>query len=325
MYQSKLNLLETEKAIKFIKDEFERRLARKLNLVRISSPVVVSKESGINDYLNGYEKPVAFHYQGEELEIIQSLAKWKRMALKRYGFKIGQGLYADMNAIRKDEIIDSIHSIYVDQWDWEKIITRKQRTKEYLFKTVKVIYSVIQKMERIVNRRYPTLFFKLPDEITFIDSQELEDRFPELTSREREYQVTKECKAVFVTRVGGRLRSGEIHDGRSPDYDDWDLNGDLLLYDAVNGAVLEVSSMGIRVDEVSLVAQLKERNALDRLQYPYHQALLNGQLPLTIGGGIGQSRICQFLLEKKHIGEVQASYWPPEMLAALEQENIIVL
>ena len=325
MYQSKLNLLETEKAIKLIKDEFERRLATKLNLIRISSPVVVSKESGINDYLNGYEKPVAFHYQGEELEIIQSLAKWKRMALKRYGFKIGQGLYADMNAIRKDEIIDNIHSIYVDQWDWEKIITRKQRTKEYLFKTVKVIYSVIQKMERIVNRRYPTLFFKLPDEITFIDSQELEDRFPQLTSREREYQVTKECKAVFVTRVGGRLRSGEIHDGRSPDYDDWDLNGDLLLYDAVNGAVLEVSSMGIRVDEVSLVAQLKERNALDRLQYPYHQALLNGQLPLTIGGGIGQSRICQFLLEKKHIGEVQASYWPPEMLAALEQENIIVL
>ena len=325
MYQSKLNLLETEKAIKFIKDEFERRLATKLNLIRISSPVVVSKESGINDYLNGYEKPVAFHYQGEELEIIQSLAKWKRMALKRYGFKIGQGLYADMNAIRKDEIIDSIHSIYVDQWDWEKIITRKQRTKEYLFKTVKVIYSVIQKMERIVNRRYPTLFFKLPDEITFIDSQELEDRFPQLTSREREYQVTKECKAVFVTRVGSLLNSGVIHDGRSPDYDDWNLNGDLLLYDAVNGAVLEVSSMGIRVDEVSLVAQLKERNALDRLQYPYHQALLNGQLPLTIGGGIGQSRICQFLLEKKHIGEVQASYWPPEMLAALEQENIIVL
>ena len=325
MYQSKLNLLETEKAIKLIKDEFERRLATKLNLIRISSPVVVSKESGINDYLNGYEKPVAFHYQGEELEIIQSLAKWKRMALKRYGFKIGQGLYADMNAFRKDEIVDSIHSIYVDQWDWEKIITRKQRTKEYLFKTVKVIYSVIQKMERIVNRRYPTLLFKLPDEITFIDSQELEDRFPQLTSREREYQVTKECKAVFVTRVGGRLRSGEIHDGRSPDYDDWDLNGDLLLYDAVNGAVLEVSSMGIRVDEVSLVAQLKERNALDRLQYPYHQALLNGQLPLTIGGGIGQSRMCQFLLEKKHIGEVQASYWPPEMLAALEQENIIVL
>lgn len=325
MYQSKLNLLETEKAIKFIKDEFERRLATKLNLIRISSPVVVSKESGINDYLNGYEKPVAFHYQGEELEIIQSLAKWKRMALKRYGFKIGQGLYADMNAIRKDEIIDSIHSIYVDQWDWEKIITRKQRTKEYLFKTVKVIYSVIQKMERIVNRRYPTLFFKLPDGITFIDSQELEDRFPELTSREREYQVTKECKAVFVTRVGGLLNSGVIHDGRSPDYDDWNLNGDLLLYDAVNGAVLEVSSMGIRVDEVSLVAQLKERNALDRLQYPYHQALLNGQLPLTIGGGIGQSRMCQFLLEKKHIGEVQASYWPPEMLAALEQENIIVL
>ncbi|MDY0345192.1 MAG: aspartate--ammonia ligase [Bacilli bacterium] len=325
MYQSKLNLIETEIAIKFIKDEFERKLAKALNLIRVSSPVIVSKASGINDYLNGYEKPVSFSYENEELEIIQSLAKWKRMALKRYGFKIGRGLYADMNAIRKDEIVDSIHSIYVDQWDWEKIISSEQRTKDYLFDIVDIIYDVLKKMEKATRHRYPSLQRKLPKSIYCIDTQELENRFPDLSSKERELRIVKEHKAVFVFRIGGLLKSKTIHDGRSPDYDDWNLNGDILLYDALNNAVLEVSSMGIRVDEHSLVEQLKERNALDRLQYPYHQALLNKQLPLTIGGGIGQSRICQFFLEKKHIGEVQASYWPQDILDELKKESIIVL
>lgn len=325
MYQSELSLLETEIAIKLIKDEFEKRLAKALNLVRISSPVVVSKASGINDYLNGYEKPVSFSYLNEELEIIQSLAKWKRMALKRYGFKLGQGLYADMNAIRKDEVVDHIHSIYVDQWDWEKIIAKSQRNKDYLFTTVEKIYQVLLKMEKVVNLRYRGLSCKLPSQITFIDSQELEDHYPHLSSKEREYQATKNAKAVFVFRVGGKLRSGAIHDGRSPDYDDWNLNGDILLYDAVSDAVLEVSSMGIRVDGATMQKQLAERKALDRLQFPYHQAILHDRLPLTIGGGIGQSRICQFLLEKKHIGEVQASFWPQDMIDLLERENIILL
>lgn len=325
MYLSKLNLLETEIAIKFIKDEFERKLAKALHLVRISSPVVVSKKSGINDYLNGFEKPVSFTYQNEELEIVQSLAKWKRMALKRYGFKLGQGLYADMNAIRKDEVVDNIHSIYVDQWDWEKIISSKQRNKDYLFTTINKIYHVLRMLEKAVNRRYSTLLNKLPPQIAFFDSQDLEDRFPHLTSKDREYLVTKEAKAAFIFRIGGRLKSGAIHDGRSPDYDDWNLNGDILLYDAVNDAVLEVSSMGIRVDAETMVNQLKEREAIERLQFPYHQAIIQSQLPLTIGGGIGQSRTCQFLLEKKHIGEVQASYWPPETIDRLERDNIILL
>jgi len=325
MYQSKLSLLETEKAIKFIKDEFEHRLAKRLNLIRISSPLIVSKDSGINDYLNGFETPVGFTYRGVKMEIVQSLAKWKRMALKRYGFKLGQGLYADMNAIRQDETVDAFHSLYVDQWDWEKIIKAKQRNKEYLFSIVNKIYKVLCNMEKAVNRRYAKLQNKLPEEIHFIDSQSLEDLYPELDAKRREYEIVKQHRAVFIFRIGGLLNSGISHDGRSPDYDDWNLNGDILLYDAINDAVNEVSSMGIRVDEVSLIKQLEERNALERRQYPYHQAIINKQLPLTIGGGIGQSRICQFLLEKKHIGEVQASYWPNGMSADLEKENIILL
>ncbi|MFA5421800.1 MAG: aspartate--ammonia ligase [Bacilli bacterium] len=325
MYQSKLSLLETEKAIKFIKDEFERRLAEKLNLIRISSPLVVSKTSGINDYLNGFEQPVSFSYRGARLEIVQSLAKWKRMALKRYGFKVGQGLYADMNAIRQDEVVDSCHSIYVDQWDWEKIIAAKQRNMDYLLRVVSEIYEVLLAMEKSINKQYYILKRKLPEKVRFIDSQELEDLWPHLDSRARELNIVKEHRAVFVCRIGGLLKSGALHDGRSPDYDDWNLNGDLLLFDEINDAVLEISSMGIRVDGASLIKQLEARNALDRLQYPYHQALLKGQLPLTIGGGIGQSRLCQFFLEKKHIGEVQASYWPEDVLADLDEQNIIVL
>ncbi|MFA5480883.1 MAG: aspartate--ammonia ligase [Bacilli bacterium] len=325
MYKSKLNLMETEIAIKYIKDEFERRLARKLNLVRVSAPLIVSKESGINDYLNGFEQPVAFLYQGADIEIVQSLAKWKRMALKRYGFRKGQGLYTDMNAIRKDEIVDCHHSLYVDQWDWEKIIGVENRTKEYLFKVVNNIFDVLRVMEKNSRRLFPSLDKKLPKNLFIIDSQELENRYPDMTSREREFQIVKQHKAVFIHRIGGKLSSGKIHDGRSPDYDDWELNGDILLFDQINGAALEICSMGIRVDAVSLLEQLAERNALDRLVYPYHQAIIEKALPLTIGGGIGQSRICQFFLEKKHIGEVQASYWPDEMAEALEKENVKLL
>lgn len=325
MYHSKLSLLETEIAIKLIKDEFERRLAKKLNLVRVSSPVVVSQKSGINDYLNGSETPVSFTYRGEKLEIVQSLAKWKRMALKRYGFKRGQGLYADMNAIRQDEAVDEFHSLYVDQWDWEKIITAKQRNKEYLFFVVRKIYEVLLNMEKVVNRAYKKMLKKLPEEIFFMDSQDLENQYSGMDAKKREYEIVKKHKAVFIFRIGGLLKSGLSHDGRSPDYDDWNLNGDILLYDAVNDAVNEVSSMGIRVDNISLLKQLEERNALDRLKFPYHQALIKNELPLTIGGGLGQSRICQFLLEKKHIGEVQSSYWPNGMARELEEENIIVL
>ena len=325
MYHSKLSLLETEIAIKLIKDEFERRLAKKLNLVRVSSPVVVSQKSGINDYLNGSETPVSFTYRGEKLEIVQSLAKWKRMALKRYGFKRGQGLYADMNAIRQDEVVDEFHSLYVDQWDWEKIITAKQRNKEYLFSVVRKIYEVLLSMEKVINRTFKKMLKKLPEEIFTIDSQDLENEYKGLDAKKREYEIVKKHKAVFIFRIGGLLKSGLSHDGRSPDYDDWNLNGDILLYDAVNDAVNEVSSMGIRVDNISLLKQLEERNAIDRLKFPYHQALIKNELPLTIGGGLGQSRICQFLLEKKHIGEVQSSYWPNGTARELEEENIIVL
>lgn len=325
MYQSKLSLLDTELAIKLIKDKFERELAKSLHLIRVSSPMVVSKTSGINDYLNGFERPVSFTYVDEQLEIVQSLAKWKRMALKRYGLNNGRGLYADMNAIRKDEQVDAWHSIYVDQWDWEKTIDCSQRTKEYLFDVVKNIFDILRRMEKSINCIYPSLTSKLPKKIKIIDSQDLEDMYPSRDAKQREYLVTKEYKAVFVFRIGGLLHSGTTHDGRSPDYDDWNLNGDILLYDIVNDAVLEVSSMGIRVDDTSLMAQLKERNALERLKFPYHQAIINKELPLTIGGGIGQSRICQFFLEKKHIGEVQASYWPEGYLQELEKENIFVL
>ncbi|NCA97127.1 MAG: aspartate--ammonia ligase [Bacteroidia bacterium] len=325
MYCSKLNLLETEIAIKFIKDGFEKRLAKALNLTRVSAPLIVSRESGINDYLNGTETPVGFVYRGQQVEIVQSLAKWKRMALKRYGFKNNQGLYCDMNALRQDEAVDYLHSLYVDQWDWEKIILAKDRNKTFLFETVRKIYAVLRKMESSVNRRYGLLSRKLPREVYFIDSQDLEDSYPGLDARQREYAIVKKHKAVFVHRIGGLLKSKTIHDGRSPDYDDWNLNGDLLLFDNVNDGVLEVSSMGIRVDEVSLLKQLEERNALDRLQYSYHQGIIKKELPLTIGGGIGQSRICQFLLEKKHIGEVQTSYWPDSIVSALDADNVHVL
>lgn len=325
MYHSKLNLIETEMAIKMIKDHFEKHLARTLNLTRVSSPLLVSKQSGINDYLNGVEVPVHFDYLNQTIEVVQSLAKWKRVALNRYGFDVGQGLYTDMNAIRKDEVLDYLHSMYVDQWDWEKIIEKEDRTLAYLKKVVRKIYTVLRVMEKKLHHHYPQLSPKLPKAITFIDSQTLENDYPHLSSKQREHEVTKQYKAVFILRIGGVLKSGTIHDGRSPDYDDWNLNGDLLLFDEVSGAPIEISSMGIRVDDISLLAQLKERQALDRLVYPYHQAILQQKLPLTIGGGIGQSRLCQFFLEKKHIGEVQASFWPEATLIELAKEGIDIL
>lgn len=325
MYQSKLNLIDTEIAIKFIKDHFEKHLAKALNLTRVSSPLLVSRSSGINDYLNGVEVPVHFAYEDQTIEVVQSLAKWKRVALKRYGFGVHEGLYTDMNAIRKDEILDYLHSMYVDQWDWEKIILKEDRNTAYLKKVVRSIYSVLLGMEKVLIKRYPNLHKKLPSKITFIDSQTLENKYPHLSAKQREHEITKCHQAVFILRIGGLLKSNTIHDGRSPDYDDWQLNGDLLLYDAVSDAPIEISSMGIRVDDISLLKQLEERQALDRLKYPYHQAILHQTLPLTIGGGIGQSRLCQFLLEKKHIGEVQASYWPEATLVELAKEGMQIL
>ncbi len=327
MYKSILNLYDTQVAIKLIKDNFENKLAKKLNLTRVSAPLFVMSSSGLNDYLNGYERPVSFDalsFNGE-VEIVQSLAKWKRCALARYNFNVGSGLYTDMNAIRRDEELDAIHSMYVDQWDWEKIILKSQRKLSYLKSTVKKIYSVILSIAKDVNKAYPFLTYDLPDEIYFITTKELEEMYPNLTSKERENQITKDKKAVFLMQIGIPLASGKPHDGRAADYDDWRLNGDLLLWHAPLDMALEVSSMGIRVDEVSLVKQLKAKNELYKLENDYCRALVNQNLPYTIGGGIGQSRLCMYFLKKVHIGEVQASIWPEAMVKKLEEENIILL
>ena len=327
MYQSILNLHDTQVAIKLIKDNFENQLAKKLNLTRVSAPLFVMKSSGLNDYLNGYERPVTFDalsFTGD-VEIVQSLAKWKRCALARYNFPVGSGLYTDMNAIRRDEELDNIHSMYVDQWDWEKIITHKDRKLSYLKKTVKSIYSVILGIANKVNKKYPSLIYDLPKEIFFITTQELYDLYPNLTSKERENEITKLHKAVFLLKIGGKLKNGSPHDGRAADYDDWNLNGDLLLWHEALGIALEVSSMGIRVDEVSLVKQLEMKNEMFKLNNSYCQSLIKKELPYTIGGGIGQSRLCMYFLKKKHIGEVQASLWPEWMVEENKNENIILL
>ena len=326
-YNPVLNLRDTEAAIKLVKDFFETELARALNLTRVSAPIMVTPESGLNDNLNGVERPVAFDIleTGVNAEIVHSLAKWKRMALRTYGFNPGEGLYTDMNAIRRDEITDNIHSIFVDQWDWERIITREERNIDFLKSIVEKIYLTLRKTEGFVCAHYPHIKPELPDSITFITTQELEDRYPELTSKEREYKAAKEYGAVFLMGVGGALRSGKIHDGRAPDYDDWDLNGDILLYDPLLDISLEVSSMGIRVDEESLARQLKIRGCEERAELPFQKALLNGELPLTIGGGIGQSRMCVYLLRKAHVGEVQASLWPDDVVEACRKANIQLL
>lgn len=323
----KLGIRETQIGIKIIKDFFERELAKKLNLIRVSAPLFVRPETGLNDNLSGVEKAVSFNMRkyNEEIEIVQSLAKWKRMALKRYDFKIGEGIYADMDAIRPDEVLDHTHSIYVDQWDWEKVISREERNEEYLKETVESIFQVFKRTEKKINSIYPFLANKLPDKIKFITTQELEDRYPDKSPKERESLICKEYKAVFLMKIGSKLRSGVPHDGRSPDYDDWKLNGDILFWNPILEEALELSSMGIRVDEKSLEEQLKMAGAEERKELTYHKALLEGKFPLTIGGGIGQSRICMYFLEKRHIGEVQASIWTDSIIEECAREDIFLL
>ena len=326
-YSSKLSLLETEIAIKYVKDTFERDLAKKLKLVRVSAPLFVFPSTGLNDNLNGHERRVSFDINGvdEPVEIVQSLAKWKRNALGAYGFKVGEGLYTDMNAIRRDEDLDTIHSAYVDQWDWEKIITSSDRNKTYLKAIVKKIYSVIKGLEEKVYKKYPNLEPTLPKDITFITTRELEKMYPDLTANEREYEIVKKHGAVFIMQIGCKLKSGYPHDGRAADYDDWSLNGDIMLYYKELDIAFEISSMGIRVDSESILKQLKEKNEMSKLENKYVQDVVNNRLPLTIGGGIGQSRLCMFMLKKAHIGEVQASIWEEKDLKILNDNNIHLL
>ena len=327
MYKSALDLLDTEIAIKYIKDFFERELAKALKLTRVSAPLFVLPETGLNDNLNGYERAVRFDVlaMGKEVEIVQSLAKWKRMALAKYGFAPETGLYTDMNAIRRDEVPDAIHSIYVDQWDWEKIIKREERKISYLKKTVRAIYKTILKLAAAVEKKYPALKTELPKDITFVTTKELEAEYPDLTRKERENAATKKYGAIFLIGIGWDLKDKAPHDGRAADYDDWKLNGDILLWSDVLNSAFEISSMGIRVDEKSLVKQLKKKNELYTLDNPYCKAVLSGELPLTIGGGIGQSRLCMFFLKKAHIGEVQASVWPEEEIKKNEEKGIFLL
>lgn len=327
-YKSTLKLKETEIAIKKIKDFFERSLSERLNLIRVSAPLFVRNDRGLNDNLSGVERPVSFTVRDDNeagAEIVHSLAKWKRMALYRYGFKVGEGLYTDMNAIRRDEDLDNIHSIYVDQWDWEKVIDKEQRNEGFLKEIVTEIYKAFIETENYVNREYPFIEKILPEKITFITSQELEDKFPGFTPKEREDAIAKEYGAVFIMKIGKVLESGEKHDGRAPDYDDWELNGDILLWNPVLGRALELSSMGIRVDEESLLKQLKLAGCEERKNLEFHQMLLNKKLPYTIGGGLGQSRICMFFLRKAHIGEVQSSIWPEEMISKCAEFGIDIL
>ena len=326
-YKPLLNLLDTEIAIKFVKDNFEKELAKTLKLTRVSAPLFVIPESGLNDNLNGYERPVNFDVLclKKNVEIVQSLAKWKRNALAKYKFAAETGLYTDMNAIRRDEDLDNIHSIYVDQWDWEKIITKDERTYEYLKKPVEKIYSVIKLLSYKVANRYPEIETVLPNSIHFISSTELETKYPNLTRKERENAITKEYKAVFIYQIGWPLKDGKPHDGRASDYDDWNLNGDILLWYDVLDRAIEISSMGIRVDNKSIKEQIKYKNEEFKLTNPYVQSVINNELPLTIGGGIGQSRLCMYFLKKAHIGEVQSSIWDEEYIKELEKENIHLL
>lgn len=329
-YHSPLSLMQTEIAIKEIKDFFERGLAEALNLTRISAPLFVERETGLNDDLNGTEKAVSFTMKGlpnAHIDIIHSLAKWKRMALKRYGFEQGCGIYTDMNAIRKDEDLDNIHSIYVDQWDWELVISPEQRQNglSFLKEIVEKIYKVFLATQWFVNMKYHALKPQLPAEIHFLTTQELEDLYPTLSPKEREHKIAEKYKAVCLMQIGGKLKSGEKHDGRAPDYDDWRLNADILVWNDVLKSSLELSSMGIRVDKNSLREQLEISGNMHRAELLYHKMLLNDELPLTIGGGIGQSRICMFFLQKAHIGEVQASIWGEEMEQKCQENGIYLL
>ena len=327
-YDPVLSVRETEEAIKYIRDTFQKEFGREMNLSRISAPLYLPKSSGLNDDLNGVEKPVHFSMKelgDEDIEVVHSLAKWKRMALAKYDFGMHEGLYTNMNAIRKDEELDNLHSSYVDQWDWEKVIAKDERTKEILEAHVREIFKIIKHMEHEIWYKYPQAVNHLPDDITFVTSTQLLERWPDLSPKERENKAAKEYGAIFVEEIGDVLADGQKHDGRAPDYDDWMLNGDILFwYEPLNMA-LEISSMGIRVDEDSLHEQLAKENCLERENLPFHKALLNQELPYTIGGGIGQSRLCMLLLKKAHIGEVQASLWPKEMEEACEKAGIPLL
>ena len=327
-YKPALNLHDTQIAIKTVKDAFQSLLAERLNLLRVSAPLFVDPKEGLNDNLNGVERPVTFGIKEQkeyEAEIVQSLAKWKRYALKKYGFKYGEGLYTDMNAIRRDEVTDNIHSIFVDQWDWEKIIYKEQRNLDTLKDVVKDVYAVLRKTEKYLAIQYDYIEEILPHDIFFITSQELLDMFPEYTAKEREYYITKAKGAVCIMQIGDKLENGEPHDGRAPDYDDWALNADILVYYPVLDIALELSSMGIRVDEKSLKSQLEKAGCPERAKLPFQKSILKKELPYTIGGGIGQSRICMFFLRKAHIGEVQSSLWPKEVVKELESKNVPLL
>ena len=326
-YECTLDLIETEVAIKFIKDTFERELAKALKLTRVSAPLFVQPETGLNDNLNGFERAVRFDVLtlGKEVEIVQSLAKWKRMALGKYGFSDGTGLYTDMNAIRRDEVLDELHSVYVDQWDWEKIIERKDRRLSYLKKTVNAIYKALKKLNVAVSKKYPDIKTELPENITFISTLELEKEYPDLPRKQREIAAAKKYGAIFLYGIGYPLKDGAPHDGRAADYDDWKLNGDIILWYDVLDCAMEISSMGIRVDEKSLVKQLKAKKELHKLDNPYCKGIIEGTLPLTIGGGIGQSRLCMFFLKKAHVGEVQSSIWSEETIKECEKKGIRLL
>ena len=327
-YHSELNLHDTQIAIKTVKDFFQNLLSQRLNLSRVSAPLFVDPDSGLNDNLNGVERPVTFDIKeqnGREAEVVQSLAKWKRYALKKYGFSYGEGLYTDMNAIRRDEITDNIHSIFVDQWDWEKIIKKDERTIATLMDTVKVVYKCLRKTEKYMAIQYDYIEEILPHDIFFVTTQELADMFPDNTPKEREYYIAKAKGAVCIMKIGDVLENGERHDGRAPDYDDWRLNADIVVYYPVLDIALELSSMGIRVDKKALLSQLKKAGCEERKDLPFQKAIINEELPYTIGGGIGQSRICMFFLRKAHIGEVQSSLWPEDMIAQCEENGVQLL
>lgn len=327
-YHSELNLHDTQIAIKTVKDFFQSLIAERLHLARVSAPLFVDPESGLNDNLNGVERPVTFDIKeqnGREAEVVQSLAKWKRYALKKYGFSYGEGLYTDMNAIRRDETTDNIHSIFVDQWDWEKIIKKEERNLNTLKDVVKTVYKCLRKTEKYMAIQYDYIEEILPHDIFFITTQELADMFPDNTPKEREYYIAKAKGAVCIMKIGDTLENGEPHDGRAPDYDDWSLNADIIVYYPVLDIALELSSMGIRVDRDALLYQLQKSGCEDRINLPFQQAILNEELPYTIGGGIGQSRICMFFLRKAHIGEVQSSLWPDEMVALCEEHGVQLL
>lgn len=326
-YTSLLNLMETQIAIKFVKDSFQKEMTKSLNLLRVTAPIFVFSKSGINDHLSGVEIPVQFNVNGYEdtIEIVQSLAKWKRIALKKYDFKVGTGLYTDMNAIRKDENTDFIHSLYVDQWDWEKVINKQERTLSFLKKTVRKIYKAIYLLSLKIEKKYSIIKHNLPKNIFFISTSKLEKLYPNLSRKERENEITRIHKAVFIYQIGWNLKDGFPHDSRASDYDDWNLNGDILLYYDLYDMALEISSMGIRVDNLSLSAQLSAKHEEYKLNNKYCQSIMNNELPLTIGGGIGQSRLCMFMLKKAHIGEVQVSLWSEKEKDFTNKNNINLL